>query len=63
MSIYSMARKNKVFPVLSKYGKVFKTHRLFRQYVWVLILPYVLGFAENKYYFLNQVEKLWMVHA
>jgi len=62
-SIYQLARQNYVLPFLAKFGKFFKTHRLLRQYIWVAILPYTLAYSYNNYFFLNQTEKLWQIHA
>lgn len=42
-TIYQFARKGTVFPVLREYGRVFGTHRLFRQYAHTLVLPLVLS--------------------
>lgn len=50
-------------PIFSKFGKVLKSHRLLRQYVWLALLPYTFATLHTNYYFLNQTEKLWKVHA
>jgi hypothetical protein len=37
--LYQLARRNCVIPILRKYGKYFKTHRIYRQYLWAVVLP------------------------
>ena len=39
-AVYQLARQNVVIPVLSRFGRFLKTHRLLRQYLWLGILPY-----------------------
>jgi hypothetical protein len=58
-----LARQNVVLPVLSRFGKFLKTHRLLRQYLWIGILPYVFATVYTNSWFSNQTEALWAVHA
>jgi hypothetical protein len=62
-TIFNLARRGKVLPFLKQYDRFFKTHRIFRQYLWSLILPTTLftGLVDLKY--LNHTEHLWAVHA
>ncbi|EGR31862.1 hypothetical protein IMG5_100110 [Ichthyophthirius multifiliis] len=62
-AIYSFARQGKVLPVLRQYGMFFKTHRIFRQYLWTLVLPilYQKNQLANKYY--THVETLQNIHV
>jgi len=58
-----MAKHNYVLPIFSRFGRFLKTHRLFRQYMCLLFLPIIyLEYKTNATY-INQTEKLWMVHA
>lgn len=50
-------------PVLKQYGTYFKTHRVFRQYLYTLVLPVPLLVFINFRKFLNHTETLWTVHA
>jgi hypothetical protein len=58
-----MARRNFVIPVLSKFGAFLKTHRLFRQYLWLAVLPYTFATLEANSIFAHQAERLWSIHA
>ena len=62
-SIYQMARRGKVLPFLSQYGRIFKTHRLFRHYVYALVLPTTLFCSLVDMQHIDNVEKLWSIHA
>lgn len=50
-------------PFFKLYGSFFNTHRVYRHYLYSLILP--LGYSyyslKNKYY--THIEHLWIVHA
>jgi len=61
--IFNLARRGKVLPLLSQYGKFVKTHRIFRQYLYTLVAPTLLftGLLNLKY--LNHTEHLWATHA
>lgn len=61
--LYGMAKRGVVLPILSKFGRVLKTHRLLRHYVWAWLLPNYLAWDVTNWYFLNQTEVLWSVHA
>lgn len=61
--IYQFARRGKVLPVLSKYGKYLKTHRVFRQYIWAWLLPTTLLWTWADFEHIDNVEQLWKVHA
>ena len=52
-----------VLPVLSKFGRFLKTHRLLRQYLWLAILPYTLATLYTNNSCSNQTELLWAIHA
>lgn len=61
--MYQAARRGVVLPVLRQYGQFFKTHRIFRQYIWAAIIPTALSLAwVSEQNFCNVVQ-LWNVHA
>ena len=62
-AIYQFARKGIVFPVLREYGKILGTHRIFRQYMYALVVPAVASEAllNQKYY--THTEHLWHIHV
>lgn len=62
-TIFSLARRGKVLPFFNQYCTFFRTHRIFRQYLFTLIAPVALftGLVNLKY--LNHTEHLWAVHA
>lgn len=61
--MYQLARQNVVLPVLSKFGRFLKTHRLLRQYLWLALLPYTFATLYTNNFFSNQTELLWAIHA
>jgi len=62
-TIYQFAKQNMVAPIFSKFGRFFKTHRILRQYIWLGVVPFIVGNFYTNYFFLNQTEKLWGIHA
>ena len=61
--VYQLARRNIVIPVLSKFGASLKTHRLWRQYFWLAVLPYTIATFLANSDLANQAERLWSIHA
>ena len=61
--MYQLARQNVVIPVLSRFGRFLKTHRLLRQYLWLGVLPYFFATLYTNSYFSNQTQALWAIHA
>lgn len=49
-------------PFLRQYGAFFKTHRVFRQYVYTLLLPTPAFLLFNAYQYSNHVNYLWRIH-
>ena len=61
--LHQLGRRGVVIPVLRKYGQFFKTHRIFRQYVWAAVLQTLLLQLETRWNHLDNVQQLWGVHA
>lgn len=62
-SIYQLARRGVVLPFLRQYGQYFKTHRVFRHYVWAAVAPAnVLWLLANEEHITN-VSELWKIHS
>jgi len=61
--IYAGARKGFVAPIFSQYGRVAKTHRVFRQYLWSLIGPLFLAQYLTRTKFIDTINLQWAVHA
>ena len=47
----------------SQYGKLFGTHRLFRQYFWALAGPFLMVELFTRNRFVDNVNLHWAVHA
>ena len=62
-AIYQMGRRGKVLPFLKEYGSFFKTHRLFRHYMYALILPTFVFTGVVDWGYIKTVESLWATHA
>lgn len=62
-SIFNLARRGYVTPIFRQYGHFFKTHRLFRQYLYALVLPYAVFTDCVNYSWLNHTEAFWAVHS
>lgn len=60
--IYQLAKRGTVLPLLRQYGLYFKTHRVFRHYLYTLLLPVPACLLWNNYQYTNHVEYLWAVH-
>lgn len=58
-----MARRGYVVPVLRQYGRFFKTHRVFRQYAWALVLPTTILATLVDLKHLDNVSELWATHS
>lgn len=58
-----MAKRGYVFPLFREYGLFLQTHRVFRHYLYALILPPVYAFYRLKSKYYTHVEHLWIVHA
>lgn len=58
-----MARRGKVLPILSQYGRFLKSHRILRHYIWAAILPTTLflGLVNLKHF--DSFHQLWAIHA
>jgi len=63
VSVYSLAKQNVVLPFLSKFGRVLKTHRLFRHYLYLAVVPTVCAHVYTNWKFFGQAQHLWSVHA
>ena len=61
-TVYQLAKQNYILPFFSKFCML-KTHRLFRQYLALAFLPYLLSVSYTNYFFLYQTERLWATHA
>ena len=61
--VYNMAIRGYVMPLFSQYGRVLKTHRLARQYLWLLIAPHAVTDFMVRSKYSNHVDVLWAVHA
>lgn len=61
--IFQFGKRGKVAPILSQYGRIFHTHRIFRHYVYTLVLPITVYTVEGNINFFNNVEYLWSIHA
>jgi hypothetical protein len=48
---------------LKQYGSVYKTHRLFRQYLLAAVLPSSLGWLYQKRLYYYHIDHLWTVHS
>ena len=62
VTIYQLAKRGTVLPFLRQYGGYFKSHRIFRQYLYTLVLPVPALLMLNTYQYSNHVEYLWSVH-
>lgn len=59
-----VARKFGVTSALfSQYGRFLKTHRVFRQYLWALATPWLLGEYIARTLYVDNVNIHWAVHA
>jgi hypothetical protein len=59
---YQLAKRGVVLPLFKQYGSFMKTHRIFRHYLYTLILPLPLLLIYNTSNYVNHVEYLWSVH-
>jgi hypothetical protein len=58
-----MGKRGFVLPVLRKYGTIFNTHRIFRHYIYALVLPslWLLEAVHEDHY--KNLTQLWSVHS
>ena len=52
-----------MLPIFKEYGTYFKTHRIFRQYLFALIVPPVLFTDYQNWSALGKTESLWATHS
>jgi hypothetical protein len=52
-TIFNLARRGKVLPFFNQYCSFFKTHRIFRQYLFTLVAPVALFTAAVNWKHLN----------
>lgn len=60
--IYQFAKRGVVLPLFRQYGAYFKTHRIFRQYLYTLVAPVPAFVLLNASQYVNHVEYMWNVH-
>jgi len=60
--IYQFAKRGYVLPLFAQYGRFFKTHRIFRHYLYSLVLPVPAVLLYNTFQYANHVEYLWSIH-
>ena len=53
IGLFNLARKGYVMPIYSKYDKIFGIHRIFRQYITIIFLPYILMTSWLNWKYLN----------
>eukprot|EP01017_Pseudomicrothorax_dubius_P001133 TRINITY_DN0_c3630_g1_i4.p1 TRINITY_DN0_c3630_g1~~TRINITY_DN0_c3630_g1_i4.p1 ORF type:complete len:191 (-),score=49.76 TRINITY_DN0_c3630_g1_i4:92-664(-) len=61
--LFNLARRGYVIPIFREYGLRFKTHRLFRQYLYVWLLPQIWAWDSTDFKHFTMIESLWAVHA
>jgi hypothetical protein len=61
--IYSLGKRGKVIPVLREYGHFFKTHRIFRQYLYTLVIPPIVAHDLVALNWADHLEVSWKVHV
>ncbi|CAK63029.1 unnamed protein product (macronuclear) [Paramecium tetraurelia] len=61
--LYQYAKRGQVLSILREYGSVLKTHRLFRQYLYTLVLPFAIANEYTFVHYHDHIEQLWQVHA
>eukprot|EP01016_Furgasonia_blochmanni_P042085 TRINITY_DN554_c0_g1_i4.p1 TRINITY_DN554_c0_g1~~TRINITY_DN554_c0_g1_i4.p1 ORF type:complete len:220 (-),score=72.00 TRINITY_DN554_c0_g1_i4:149-808(-) len=62
-TLFQCARQGYVFPVLREYGLFFKTHRLFRHYLYAAVVPITFAYFSLNHQFFPHVETLWNIHV
>jgi len=60
--IFQFAKRGVVVPLLRQYGRVLNTHRVFRHYLYSLVLPVPALLLFNTFQYANHVEYLWAIH-
>ena len=63
LTLHQLGRRGMVPNLLSQYGRVLKTHRVFRQYIWLAVGPYLLSSLFLHYKYAPHVEALWTIHS
>ena len=61
--IFQLAKRGIQIPVLAGYGRIFKTHRIFRQYVYSAGLAIAAPTLNVYSQFQNHVETCYQIHA